>query len=106
MLGYFETKNIGRKRQRAQAFHDMGDATSETDMEFDWADETLHAEYGRRWLRRLLERAGRPQSWPEVLARCERLVEERIERATPDDLERIARCADALVAAAQGAAGR
>ena len=29
MLGYFETKNIGRKRDRARAFHDMGDRTSE-----------------------------------------------------------------------------
>ena len=102
MLGYFETKNIGRKRERAQAFHDMGDATSETDMEFDWADETLHAEYGRRWLRRLLEARGEdPESWPSVLEECERLVQERVGRATSDDLERIRTCADALVAAAQ-----
>jgi uncharacterized ferritin-like protein (DUF455 family) len=105
MLGYFETKNIGRKRERAQAFHDMGDATSETDMEFDWADETLHAEYGRRWLRRLLEARGEdPESWPSVLEECERLVQERVERATSDDLARIRICADALVAAAQASA--
>ena len=105
MLGYFETKNIGRKRERAQAFHDMGDATSETDMEFDWADETLHAEYGRRWLRRLLEARGEdPESWPAVLEECERLVQERVDRATSDDLERIRTCADALVAAAQASA--
>ena len=65
MLGYFETKNIGRKRERAAAFHEMGDATSETDMEFDWADETLHAEYGRRWLRRAAGGAGRG---PRVVA--------------------------------------
>jgi hypothetical protein len=84
----------------------MGDATSETDMEFDWADETLHAEYGRRWLRRLLESRGEdPESWPGVLARCERLVEERVARATPEDLVRIRSCADALVAAAERAAG-
>jgi uncharacterized ferritin-like protein (DUF455 family) len=101
MLGYFETKNIGRKRERAHAFHEMGDATSETDMEFDWADETLHAEYGRRWLRRLLEARGEdPESWPAVLERCERLVEERIARATPEELDRIRACADALIAAA------
>jgi hypothetical protein len=101
MLGYFETKNIGRKRERAQAFHEMGDATSETDMEFDWADETLHAEYGRRWLRRLLEARGEDsESWPAVLERCELLVQERIARATPEDLERIRTCADDLVAAA------
>ena len=80
----------------------MGDATSETDMEFDWADETLHAEYGRRWLRRLLEARGEdPESWPAVLESCERLVQERVARATSDDLERIRACADALVAAAR-----
>jgi hypothetical protein len=102
MLGYFETKNIGRKRERAEAFHEMGDATSETDMEFDWADETLHAEYGRRWLRRLLELRGEdPESWPAVLERCEQLVHERIARATADELTRIRSCADALVAAAE-----
>jgi hypothetical protein len=101
MLGYFETKNIGRKRERAQAFHEMGDSTSEIDMEFDWADETLHAEYGRRWLRRLLEVRGEdPESWPSVLERCEELVRERVARATPDDLSRIRACADALLAAA------
>ncbi len=106
MLGYFETKNIGRKRERAETFAAMGDATSETDMEFDWADETLHAEYGRRWLRRLLEVRGEdPESWPAVLERCERLVAERVERATEDDLNRIRGCADALVAAAESRAG-
>jgi uncharacterized ferritin-like protein (DUF455 family) len=101
MLGYFETKNIGRKRERAQAFHQLGDATSETDMEFDWADETLHAEYGRRWLRRLLEVRGEdPESWPAVLDCCEQLVQERIAHATDADLARIRTCADALLQAA------
>jgi hypothetical protein len=100
MLGYFETKNIGRKRERAAAFHEMGDATSETDMEFDWADETLHAEYGRRWLRRLLEVRGEdPESWPAVLERCEQLVADRLARSTPEDLERIRAAADALISA-------
>jgi uncharacterized ferritin-like protein (DUF455 family) len=98
MLGYFETKNIGRKRERAKAFEEMGDLTSETDMEFDWADEALHAEYGRRWLRRLLEVRGEdPESWAAVLERCDQLVQERIARATPEELERIRACADALV---------
>jgi hypothetical protein len=46
-----------------------------------------------------------PESWPGVLARCERLVEERVARATPEDLVRIRSCADALVAAAERAAG-
>jgi hypothetical protein len=106
MLGYFETKNIGRKRERARAFEEMGDRTSETDMEFDWADETLHAEYGRRWLRRLLEARGEdPESWPQVLERCEQLVQQRVAKATPEDLERIRAAADALVADAERRAG-
>ena len=84
LLGYLETKNIGRKRERADAFATMGDSTSRTDMEFDWVDETLHTEYGRRWLRRLLELRGEdPESWPAVLARCEQLVRDRVARATP-----------------------
>jgi hypothetical protein len=71
-------------------------------MEFDWADETLHAEYGRRWLRRLLEARGAdPESWPTVLEECERLVQARVARATSDDLERIRTCADDLIASAR-----
>jgi hypothetical protein len=107
MLGYFETKNIGRKRERAQAFRELGDATSETDMEFDWADETLHAELGRRWLRRLLELRGKdPESWPDVLARCEALVRARVERTTPTERERIRACADGLLDQAAERAAR
>jgi hypothetical protein len=101
MLGYFETKNIGRKRERAAVFHAMGDTTSETDMEFDWADETLHAEYGRRWLKDLLEQRGEdPESWPAVLERCEELVAERVASATDSDRARITEAAEALVAEA------
>ncbi len=101
MLGYFETKNIGRKRERAAAFHAMGDTTSETDMEFDWADETLHAEYGRRWLKELLDRRGAdPESWPAVLERCEQLVAAQVAKATDVDRSRIVGAADALVAEA------
>jgi hypothetical protein len=106
MLGYFETKNIGRKRERAAAFHAMGDTTSETDMEFDWADETLHAEYGRRWLKELLaHRAEDPDSWPAVLERCEQLVAARVARATDEERTRIVDAADALVAEATTRAG-
>jgi hypothetical protein len=101
MLGYFETKNIGRKRERAAAFHAMGDTTSETDMEFDWADETLHAEYGRRWLKELLEQRGEdPESWPAVLERCEQLVADRVAQATDAERARITAAAEALVAEA------
>ena len=107
MLGYFETKNIGRKRERAQAFAAMGDRTSQTDMEFDWADETLHAEYGRRWLKELLARRGRdPESWPAVLDRCEALVERRLAATTPEERERIRGAATALLGEAERLAAR
>ena len=70
-------------------------------MEFDWADETLHAEYGRRWLRRLLEERGEdPESWPQVLERCEDLVSKRLAEATDEDRERIVACADRLLSLA------
>jgi uncharacterized ferritin-like protein (DUF455 family) len=102
MLGYFETKNIGRKRERADAFQAMGDATSASDMEFDWADETLHAEYGRRWLKDLLQRRGEdPESWPQVLERCEQLVHERLAQATDADREAILARAHTLLTRAE-----
>jgi hypothetical protein len=101
MLGYFETKNIGRKRDRAAAFRAMGDRMSETDMEFDWADETLHAEYGRHWLKRLLETRGEdPEGWPRILERCEELVQQRISATTDEEKRRIRACADRLLAEA------
>jgi hypothetical protein len=106
MLGYFETKNIGRKRERAETFRAMGDRMSETDMEFDWADETLHAEYGRRWLKRLLETRGEdPEGWPQILERCEGLVRARVARTTDEQKERIRACADRLLEEAGRRAG-
>jgi hypothetical protein len=102
MLGYFETKNIGRKRERAQAFGEMGDRLSETDMEFDWADETLHAEYGRRWLKELLRVRGEDEeSWPRILERCEQLVHIRVAAGTPAEAAEIRTVADALLAQAR-----
>jgi hypothetical protein len=106
MLGYFETKNIGRKRERAQAFAAMGDRVSETDMEFDWADETIHAEYGRRWLKELLRvRGGNEEGWQGVLAECERLVRERRAAATAEERAEIRDAAEALLAAARARTG-
>jgi uncharacterized ferritin-like protein (DUF455 family) len=99
MLGYFETKNIGRKKERARAFHELGDRQSEVDMEFDWADETLHAEYGRRWLKELLGRRGEdPERWPQVLERCEALVEAELATATDAEREAIVSSAEQLLA--------
>src|SRR5579875_682984 len=98
MLGYFETKNIGKKQERARSFGVMGDRRSQQDMDFEWADETLHAEYGRRWLKRLLEKEGRPEEdWQAVLARCEQLVREEVGTATAEERMIIRAVADRLL---------
>jgi hypothetical protein len=105
MLAFFETKNIGRKRERADELGLLGDRTSQRDMDFDWADEAIHAGYGRRWLRRALEATGRdPQEWPRVVSRCEELVAARVDRATPEEVEAIRACATALIRRAEEAA--
>ena len=64
MLHYFETKNIGKKTKRAEAFATYDDKLSQHDMDFDWADETIHAAYGHRWLDAL--RALRPDAVPDI----------------------------------------
>jgi uncharacterized ferritin-like protein (DUF455 family) len=107
MLGYFETANIHKKPQRARAFSDMGDDASRRHMEFDWADETIHAEYGRRWLKALLERRGRSaEEWSDVLARCEELVTARVAAATDADRRETRAIAAALIGHAEERAAR
>ena len=101
MLGYFETKNIGNKQARAHEFDALGDPLSEHDMQFDWADETIHAEYGRRWLKQLLVQRGRPaEAYVDVLTECERLVGARVAEAGADELASIRACANRLIAKA------
>lgn len=101
MLAFFETKNIGKKAQRAETFGELGDISSQRDMEFDWADEAIHAGYGRRWLREALAARGREDEWTSVLARCEELVARRIERATEAEKSTITARADSLIATAE-----
>jgi hypothetical protein len=102
MLAYFETKNIPKKRERVASFAALGDDASERHMDFDWADEAIHAGYGRKWLRRALERRGRdPGEWQRVVGRCEELVRQRVERATTAERDAIFACAEQLVATAE-----
>jgi len=101
MLYFFETKNIGRKPERAAAFKEIGDAVSEHDMDFDWADETIHASYGNRWLRVLHELDN--QRYPgaeEVRQRCERMVAEMIASASEEERNAITKQAEHLIARA------
>jgi len=98
MLSHFETKNIGKKVSRAQAFAAYGDDVSRHDMEFDWADETIHAHFGQRWLKALY--AARPQEVPApeaVRAACDRLVARVVASATDDERAAIQRVAQAMI---------
>jgi len=94
MLYFFETKNIKHKPVRAQLFHAYGDAVSEHDMDFDWADETMHAGYGKHWLKELLAVRGEdPAAYDQVRERCEKLVHDYVGTATAlevDDIKKVA----------------
>src|SRR5713101_3418078 len=101
MLYFFETKNIRHKLTRAQLFHDYGDALSEHDMDFDWADETIHAGYGKHWLRELLAVRGEdPSAHDQVRERCGKLVNDYVATATEAEVTGIKKVASALMAQA------
>ncbi|MGH9503993.1 MAG: DUF455 family protein [Terriglobales bacterium] len=98
MLYFFETKNIRHKPARAQLFHAYGDAVSEHDMDFDWADETMHAGYGKHWLKELLAVRGQdPTAYDRVREHCEKLVSDCVSTATPDEIAAIKEVATALM---------
>jgi hypothetical protein len=102
MLSYFETKNIGKKKGRARAFGEYHDRVSQHDMDFDWADETIHAHYGTKWLGILrdLDPANIPTG-DEIRATCDRLVAAQINSATAEDQRDIHSVAAAMLAKAR-----
>ena len=98
MLFFFETKNIRHKPERARLFHSYGDSLSEHDMDFDWADETLHASYGKRWLKELLAIRGQnPATYEEVRRNCEKLVKDYVRTVTPAEITALKTAADLLI---------
>jgi uncharacterized ferritin-like protein (DUF455 family) len=102
MLSYFETKNIGKKRQRAEVFARYGDHVSQHDMDFDWADETIHAHYGSHWLNEL--HRSQPDRIPEpeaVRAFCDQLVAAEVATATDEDRRVIRTLAQAMITKAE-----
>ncbi len=102
MLFFFETKNIRHKPERARLFHSYGDAVSEHDMDFDWADETLHASYGKRWLKELLAIRGQdPAAYDEVRKNCETLVKDYVGTATQAEITDLKKVANQLLNKAQ-----
>ncbi len=102
MLFFFETKNIRRKPERIKSFGDYADDVSRHDMDFDWADETIHASYGNRWLTELLKQRQPENPDPHVIReRCGELVEAVINSATDDDRREIRAIAEAIIAKAE-----
>lgn len=105
MLYFFETKNIRHKLTRAKSFQAYGDTLSEHDMDFDWADETIHAGYGKRWLKELLAVRGEdPAAHDQIRERCGQLVSEFVSTATPVEVADLKRVASNLIARAAGRA--
>jgi len=101
MLYFFETKNIGRKPERTEAFRRIKDAASEHDMDFDWADETIHASYGNRWLRALNELD--PAKYPpasQVRSHCETCISGIIASASAAEKAAITERANAMISRA------
>ncbi len=102
MLFFFETKNIGHKPQRIKAFHSLGDAASEHDMDFDWADETIHAGYGKKWLQKIMELRGEdPSHYDQIRDRCGELVRDVVATARADEVAELRALVDAIVAKAE-----
>jgi uncharacterized ferritin-like protein (DUF455 family) len=102
MLHYFETKNISKKSKRTQAFASYQDQLSQHDMDFDWADETLHAAYGRRWHEKLHE--SNPDQFPAlegVRRRCDELITAEVARATEAERADIRQMAEAMMRKAE-----
>jgi hypothetical protein len=106
MLYFFETKNIGRKPERTAAFKEIGDIVSEHDMDFDWADETIHATYGNRWLKSLHEIDPERYTAPSLVRQhCEELVQRIVAQASSEEKRAITDRANALIQRATALAG-
>jgi uncharacterized ferritin-like protein (DUF455 family) len=102
MLFFFETKNIGHKPVRIKAFHALGDTASEHDMDFDWADETIHAGYGKTWLEKIMQTRGDdPARYDNIRGRCGELVQAVVQTARPDEVAELKVLVNAIIAKAE-----
>ncbi|MBK8023495.1 MAG: DUF455 family protein [Chloroflexi bacterium] len=101
-LYFFETKNIKRKPERIKSFADFSDDVSRHDMDFDWADETIHAAYGTKWLTRLMQVRGEAKPDPHVVREAVgKMVQAVVDRATDTDRREIRAIAAAILAKAE-----
>ncbi|GIQ68948.1 DUF455 family protein [Xylanibacillus composti] len=98
MLFYFESKNIGKKIDRIKNFERMQDRMSQHDMDFDWADETIHTGYGKTWLSQVLKNRGQdPDDYSHVKDECERLVRRVVESVSEEEIEEIKQIANHMI---------
>jgi hypothetical protein len=71
-------------------------------MDFDWADEAMHAHFGQRWIQALHD--DQPHSIPtpdDIRHRCDALVAQLIATATEEERQDIRRVAEAMIAKAE-----
>jgi uncharacterized ferritin-like protein (DUF455 family) len=104
MLSFFEAKNIGHKTERIRAFHEFHDDVSQHDMDYDWADETIHAHYGQKWIKALIDggySAAAGQDVESIRTRCGELVSATARSATPAERAELRRLAETLTAKAE-----
>ena len=69
-------------------------------MEFDWADETIHAHYGSKWLAALREKSPSLPDRETLHNRCDQLVEQVVAEAVETDRQAIYAVTKAMVAKA------
>lgn len=98
MLFYFESKNIGKKPERIKSFAEFNDQISQHDMDFDWADETIHTAYGKRWLSAILEKRGLdPKDYQKIKDECDRLVDDVINSVSKEEIEQITQITENMI---------
>lgn len=99
IIFYFESTYIHTKWQRTKIFADFGDRVSSHDMDFDWADEQIHAHYGARWLKFFLEKRSDSRRPVDFREQAEACVTRIRERATKEDRRRTAEAFQRLMSA-------
>ena len=98
MLFFFETKNIGKKKERLAKFIEYDDKVSGHDMDFDWADETIHASYGKKWLGKILQiRNEQSTDFDAIRDHCGQLFENIVNGATEKECAETRAVADKLI---------
>lgn len=98
MLFYFESKNIGKKLDRVKNFESMNDRMSQHDMDFDWADETIHTSYGKTWLSAALKLRGQnPDDYTGIKDTCEQIVARTLQTVTAEEVAEIKEVAGSMI---------